>query len=142
MKFRMLLSLALLCLIALGGVPAFAGFEMVQQDVTLTTTTSVDVTLAKSTIKEVYLYCPTLDDDDTCTLSMALVLPVSGTTTDTIVPNGWTDYLVGATADNDLLKVLSASTSIYCDGPTRWTVTPSSTQEASRTFRLFFLLEN
>lgn len=123
-------------------LPACAGYETIVETFTLdsgTSETYVDIPF-NGCIREVYLWCPTLDSGDTATLAMTM-LPDASATTATVVPNGWSDKAIGATADNALVKCLSSAGTIYVTRMVRFTAYTATNQAADRTFRLIIIRE-
>jgi len=140
--FRGLVVLGLLGIVlSQGQSVARAGVAGYEADFTLTSGTSsisTTMTLAGSEIKDVLLWCPTLNAADTATATLTLnVLGQTG-----FAPRGWSDKVVGATADNAVIQCNSSVLDIYCDNTVTFTMTTSSTQTAPRAFKVFFLVEH
>jgi hypothetical protein len=100
-----------------------------------TSSASVVIPMTKANIKDVYLWCPTLDSGDTAT--MYLTQTISAVST--VVPRGWSDKSIGATSDNAIIRCNTNVLDIYGDGNVTVTVTTSTAQAAARTFKVLIL---
>lgn len=145
MKALITMILMILALLALGVMPAQAGFEaVVSQTFTIDTGTSIGtVTMPfAGVIREAYLDCPLLDSEDTATVSLTLT-PITDSEMDTtaVVPNGWTNILIGNTSDNAVNKLFASRGTIDCQGTLTWQVQTSTNQIADRTFRILVIRE-
>jgi hypothetical protein len=145
MKAHFALTLMILALLAAGAAPVQAGFEaVISQTITIDTGTSIGTVTMPFTgvIREAYLDCPLLDSGDTATVSLTLT-PITDSAMDTIaiVPNGWTDILIGNTSDNAVNKLFASRGTIDCQGLLTWQVQTSSNQIADRTFRILVIRE-
>ena len=142
--------LAAMMLVALAPAPAVAGIVGTVETFTIPlgeagSTSTLTIQMSQSNIKDVYLWCPTLDASDTATVSMTYTAFSSNSDATIaaaeVVPNGWTNKVIGATADNAIVSVFSSANSIYVDGPVNLTVTCSSEQVADRVFFVLFVRE-
>ena len=121
--------------------PAAAGVDSYQATFTLPLGSSTGVTtmtLAGSEIKDVFLWCPTLDASDIATAT--LTQEILGV--DSVAPRGWTDKLIGATADNAIIRCNTDALEIYSDGNVTLQVDTSTTQAAARSFKVLFVVKH
>ncbi len=100
-----------------------------------TSSATVTIPLVKSNIKDVYVWCPTLDAGDTATVYMTQT--ISAVTT--VVPRGWSDKSIGATEDNAIIRCNTNIMDIYTDGNIKITFVTSTVQAAARTFKVLIL---
>lgn len=144
MKFSFnILALVLIAftLLLFAAPQARAGYEGIVETKTMDSGTSIatlTVPLAKSQIKDVIVFVPTLDADDTCSVS----LTVNAFDTKTYVPRGWSDKLVGATEDNGVTQCNASALDITVDGSANIKVQTSTNQAAARVFKFLILLAN
>jgi len=121
------------------GQSAHAGYEVVAQSATIATGTAgttQSIMLRKCIIRDVIVYCPTLDSGDTASVNVAGVLGDL-----TYTPTGYTAKSIGATQDGGLIKCNSSQLNIIADGEVRFALLPSSNQIADRTYIIYFLIE-
>lgn len=141
---------AVMLMVALAPTPAHAGFVSSVETFTIPlgetgSTSTLTVTMNRAKITDMYLWCPTLDASDTATLSLTITPFYTNADSTiaaaTVAPNGWTSKVIGATADNAIVKVLSAVTALYVDGPININVTCSTEQAAARVFYVLIIRE-
>lgn len=108
-----------------------------------TSSTAVTVALAASEIKDVQVWCPTLDALSTASVDLQLnILDSTGTSQKLAAPRGWTDKTIGASEDNAWTQCNSSELSIYCDNTATITITTQDNQAAARAFRVVFLVRH
>lgn len=120
--------------------PAHAGFEGIEQTIVVasgTTNTLATIPMKNVKIIDAVAWVPTLDADDTGTITLRAVAFSS-----TYTPVGWSDVAIGATSDNAIVKLFSTLASIISSESIQVRCWTSSAQAADRTFKIRFLTEN
>jgi len=137
------LAITLACFMAFVTVPAQAETEAIVESVTLDASdSSVSVTFDfEGLVKEVFLYVPTLDAGDISSMTLVMQPFDDDISTDTVVPNGWTDKAIGATEDGAVVTALSSVGTMYLTGQTTVNLYTATDQAADREFWILFIRE-
>jgi hypothetical protein len=134
-----MLALVVGAVMVLAAPGAMAGYEAIDHTFTLdsgTSDTTEEITMNGSMIKEVILFCPTLDSGDTATLGLRAVYNDLAYT-----PSGWTDKAIGATDDNALVKANANLLTTPVDGTLQIIINTKTNQAAAREFKIRIIRE-
>ncbi len=94
--------------------------------------TSVVIPLAKSEIKDVYVWVPTMDSGDGTSITLRqTVLGVA-----TVTPRGWSDKGVNGTGDNAIVRCNTNVLDAFCDGNVTVAFQATTNQAAARVFKV------
>lgn len=145
MKNKLTTVLIALTCFACFSLPANALDEVVQTERPVTIALgdaagSVKINSVYGVVKSVSCFVPTLDADDTATMSLTQTDKAGNSW----VPNNWVDKAVGATDDNAVVVAAPSSGSnfdIYAGGSVTVTLTASTTQTAARSGRVTVIFE-
>jgi hypothetical protein len=128
----LLAIVALVCLCGTASAGDVKGYSVTVTMDAGSSITSVVIPLAKSEIKDVYVWVPTLDSGDGTSITLRqTVLGVA-----TVTPRGWTDKGVSGTGDNAIVLCNSSVLDVFCDGNVTVAFQTTTNQAADRTFKV------
>jgi hypothetical protein len=134
-----------LCLLAAISQQAQAGYDCIQQDVTIplgASSATSTITLQRSRITDVIVDAPLVDAGDGTSLTLRVAFtPLTGTAKQTYTPRTWVDKGLSGTQDGAVVLCSATALDINVDSFVVLGATCTTTQTVARTFRFRIMRE-